>query len=54
MNNEQRIRDNIRRFEGSKVDYCPPSNWSQSENFGKGHCLNRRQIEKRRRRSLWS
>ena len=54
MKNEQRIRDNIRRFEKSKVEYCPPSNWSQSENFGKGACLNPRQIEKRRRRSLWS
>ena len=53
MNNDQRIRDNLRRFANSDIEYCPPFNWSQSENFGKGACLNPKQIEKRRRRALW-
>ena len=52
-NNDQRIRDNLKRFANSKVEYCPPSNWCQSEYFGQGCCLNQKQIEKRRRRALW-
>jgi hypothetical protein len=51
MTNDQRIRLNIDTF---GVNYTPPLNWCQTEYFGQGCCLTAKQIEKRRRRALWS
>jgi hypothetical protein len=51
--NDARIRSNIARFSGKKgVEYTPPSNWSQSENRGKGATISPKQTEKRRRKAL--
>ena len=51
MNNDQRIRANLAAF---GENYTPPFNWCQSENFGQGACLTAKQVEKRRRRALWT
>jgi len=51
MNNDQRIRANLAAF---GENYTPPRNWCQSEFFGKGCCLTPKQVEKRRRRALWT
>jgi len=45
----QRVRSNIKSF-GS--NYTPPSNYDPDANRGKGEVLTRKQIEKKRRKSL--
>ena len=48
----QRVRDNIRTFKNSKIEYTPPSNYDPDANRGKGEVLTRKQIEKKRRKAL--
>ena len=48
----QRVRDNIKTFKNSKIEYTPPSNYDPDANRGKGGVLTRKQIEKKRRKSL--
>jgi hypothetical protein len=50
--NDARIRDNIRRFKGSKIEYTPPRNWDQEANRGQGATVSAKQAEKRRRKAL--
>ena len=50
--NDARIRDNIRRFKGSKVEYTPPRNWDPEANRGQGATVSAKQAEKRRRKAL--
>jgi len=55
MSNKQhtaRVRDNIKRFKNSKIEYTPPSNYDPDANRGKGEVLTRKQIEKKRRKAL--
>ena len=52
MSNKQhtkRVKQNIKAF-GS--DYTPPNNYDPDANRGKGEVLTRKQIEKKRRKSL--
>jgi len=48
----QRVRDNIKTFKNSKIEYTPPNNWDPDANRGQGEVLTRKQIEKKRRKSL--
>ena len=50
--NDARIRDNIRIFKGSKVEYTPPRNWDPKANRGQGATVSAKQAEKRRRKAL--
>ena len=50
--NDARIRDNIRRFKGSEVEYTPPRNWDPEANRGQGATVSAKQVEKRRRKAL--
>ena len=50
--NDARIRDNIKRFKGSSVEYTPPRNWDPNENRGQGATISPKQVEKRRRKAL--
>jgi|DEB0MinimDraft_6_1074348.scaffolds.fasta_scaffold57991_2 hypothetical protein len=45
----KRVRQNIKSF-GS--NYTPPSNWDPDANRGKGEVVTRKQMEKKRRKSL--
>ena len=49
---DARIRDNIRRYKGSKVEYTPPRNWDPEANRGQGATVSAKQAEKRRRKAL--
>jgi len=52
--NDARIRDNIRTFKNSKIEYTPPRNWDPEANRGKGATVSPKQAEKRRRKALRS
>ena len=48
----QRVRDNIKTFKNSKIEFTPPSNYDPDANRGQGEVLTRKQIEKKRRKAL--